>query len=137
MNMNSSRLRYLIVLAAIWFCTAAQGPSQNPIIQTNFTADPAPLVYKATVYLYTSHDEDDATSFKMVNWRLYTSTDMANWTDHGAVASLATFPWAVQTNDAWAPQVVARNSKFYLYVPISVSGWPKNVIAVAVSDSPF
>jgi arabinoxylan arabinofuranohydrolase len=111
--------------------------AQNPIIQTNFTADPAPMVYKGTVYLYTSHDEDDATNFKMVNWRLYTSTDMANWTDHGAVASLATFPWAVQTNDAWAPQVIERDGKFFLYAPISVPGWPKNVIAVAVADSPF
>ena len=75
--------------------------------------------------------------FKMLNWKLYTSTDMVNWTDHGTVASLATFPWAVQTNDAWAPQVIERNGKFYLYAPISVAGWPKNVIAVAVADSPF
>jgi beta-xylosidase len=111
--------------------------AQNPIIQTNFTADPAPMVYNGTVYLYTSHDEDDATSFKMVDWKLYTSTDMANWTDHGTVASLATFPWAVQTNDAWAPQVIERGGKFYLYAPISVAGSPKNVIAVAVADSPL
>ena len=111
--------------------------AENPIIQTNFTADPAPLVYKGTVYLYTSHDEDDATGFHMLNWKLYTSTDMVNWTDHGTVASLSTFPWAVQSNDAWAPQVIERNGKFYLYVPISVPGWPKNVIAVAVADSPF
>jgi len=62
---------------------------------------------------------------------------MVNWTDHGTVASLATFPWAVQSNDAWAPQAIERNGKFYLYVPISVAGWPKNVIAVAVADSPF
>ena len=32
----------------------------NPIIQTHFTADPAPMVYKDTLYLYTSHDEDNA-----------------------------------------------------------------------------
>ena len=111
--------------------------AQNPIIQTNFTADPAPLVYKGAVYLYTSHDEDDATEFKMVNWKLYTSADMVNWTDRGTVASLATFPWAVQTNNAWAPQAIERNGKFYLYVPISVPDWPDRVIAVAVADSPF
>jgi len=108
----------------------------NPIIQTNFTADPAPLVHDGVVYLYASHDEDDADGFKMLNWMLYSSTDMVNWTDHGTVASLATFPWAVQSNDAWAPQVVARNGKFYLYAPVSVAGWPKNVIGVAVADNP-
>ncbi len=130
-------LRYVVVLTAVCLNATARGDAQNPIIQTNFTADPAPMVYDGTVYLYTSHDEDDATEFKMVNWRLYTSTDMVNWTDHGAVASLSTFPWAVQSNDAWAPQVVPRNGKFYLYVPISVPGSPKSVIAVAIADSPF
>jgi hypothetical protein len=95
------------------------------------------LVYNGTVYLYTSHDEDDATGFHMLNWKLYTSTDMVNWTDRGTVASLATFPWAVQSNDAWAPQAIERDGRFYLYVPISVPERPKNVIAVAVADSPF
>jgi hypothetical protein len=123
-----------IVAAAV--CLGAAAWAENPIIQTNFTADPAPLVHNGTVYLYTSHDEDDATGFKMKDWRLYTSTDMVNWTDHGAVASLATFPWARQDNDAWAPQVVERGGKFYLYVPISLPGEPKNVIAVAVADKP-
>ena len=60
-----------------------------------------------------------------------------NWTDHGTVASLKTFPWAVQKNDAWAPHVIERNGKFYFYAPVSVQGWPKNVIAVAVADNPL
>lgn len=111
--------------------------ADNPVAQTSFTADPAPFVYKNTVYLVTSHDEDDARGFHMVDWKCYTTEDMVNWTDHGAIASLATFPWARQDNDAWAPQCVERDGKFYLYVPISVQGWPKNVIAVAVADNPL
>ena len=59
--------------------------AQNPIIQTKYTADPAPYVHGDTIYLYTTHDEDDAQGFKMLDWLLYTSTDMVNWTDHGAV----------------------------------------------------
>lgn len=67
--------------------------AQNrPVVQTKFTADPAPMVHNGTVYLYTSHDEDDAPEgmgrFLMKEWLLYSSTDMVNWTDHGAVASL-------------------------------------------------
>ncbi len=130
-------IRPVALSALVFVCAGLTSRAENPIIQTNFTADPAPLVYNGEVYLYTSHDEDDASEFKMLNWKLYTSTDMVNWTDHGTVASLAVFPWAVQSNDAWAPQVVQRNGKFYLYVPISVRGSPKNVIAVAVSDSPL
>jgi arabinoxylan arabinofuranohydrolase len=133
---SQSTFCYLALSFAASLCLAPLCRAENPIVQTNFTADPAPMVYKGTVYLYTSHDEDDAVHFNMRDWKLYTSTDMANWTDRGTVASLATFPWAVQTNDAWAPQVVARNGKFYMYVPISVPGQPKNVIAVAVADNP-
>lgn len=126
-----------VIMGAVYVLVLhASAQADNPIVQTRFTADPAPLVHDGVVYLFTSHDEDDASGFKMLDWRLYSSTDMANWTDRGVVASLKTFPWAVQTNDAWAPQVIARNGKFYLYAPISVAGAPKNVIAVAVADDP-
>jgi hypothetical protein len=132
-----SSLRYLTLFFVLLLSAAFRCRAENPIVQTNFTADPAPMVYNGEVYLYTSHDEDDGAQFHMLNWKLYTSADMVNWTDHGTVASLATFPWADQINDAWAPQAIERDGKFYLYVPISVKGWPKNVIAVAVADSPF
>ena len=88
--------------------------ADNPIIQTKYTADPAPLVYQGTVFLYTTHDEDDATGFKMYNWLLYSSTDMVNWTDHGIVAGVKgpykTFSWA-DGHSAWAPQCIARSGK--------------------------
>ena len=29
--------------------------AQDPIIQTKYTADPAPMVYNDTIFLYTSH----------------------------------------------------------------------------------
>ena len=31
---------------------------KNPIIKDIYTADPAPMVYGDTLYLYTTHDED-------------------------------------------------------------------------------
>lgn len=110
--------------------------AQNPIIQTKYTADPAPFVYKDTVFLYVSHDEENAGpgmgKFLMKDWLLYTSVDMVNWTDHGVVASLKNFTWGKQDNGAWAPQCIERNGKFYLYCPIHMNG-----IGVLVSDSPY
>jgi len=108
--------------------------AQNPIIQTNYTADPAPMVYNDKLYLYTSHDEDNSTWFTMNNWRLYTTGDMVNWTDHGAVASFTDFKWA--KGDAWAPQCIERNGKFFLYVPMIAQN-NRPAIGVAVSDSPY
>jgi arabinoxylan arabinofuranohydrolase len=129
------------ILAALGLCLGVTVHADNPVIQTAFTADPAPMVYKDTVYLYVGHDEDDAPEgmarFIMRDWRCYTSTDMVNWTDRGVVASLKTFPWAVQNNGAWAGQVIERNGKFYFYVPINIKGWPNNVIAVAEADNPL
>lgn len=112
---------------------------QNPIIQTKFTADPAPLVHNGTVYLYTGHDEEDAMGFHMRDWQLYTSTDMVNWTDHGPVASLKNFTWIASEpsgwggfdNGAWAPQVVERHGKYFMYCPVQGRG-----IGVLVSNSP-
>jgi hypothetical protein len=116
-----------------FFFIACTIHAQNPIIQTRYTADPAPLVYHDTVYLYTGHDENNAFGFEMHDWLLYTSTDMVNWTDRGAIASLKDFKWVPYDNGAWAAQCIYRNGKFYLYCPM-----PNGVgIGVLVSDSPY
>ncbi len=107
----------------------------NPIVQTNFTADPAPMVYDGRLYLYTSHDEDVTINnfFTMNEWRLYSTIDMVNWTDHGSPASLETFSWS--TDNAWAPQAVERDGTFYLYVPINNNTGAK--IGVCTSTNPW
>jgi arabinoxylan arabinofuranohydrolase len=87
----------------------AAAQADNPIVQHIYTADPAPLVYNGRVYLYTGHDEDNSTSYTMRDWRVSSSSDMVNWTDHGSPMSLATFSWA--SADAWAGQAVYRNGK--------------------------
>jgi len=128
-----SKVTVILHCIILIFLAIETGYSQSPMIQTNYTADPAPLVYNDTVFLYTSHDEDDAFGFKMLNWMLYTSTDMVNWTDHGIIASLKDFKWVNTNNGAWAPQCIHRNGKFYLYCPM-----PGGVgIGVLVSDSPY
>ncbi|WP_082616109.1 family 43 glycosylhydrolase [Massilia sp. Root418] len=114
----------------------------NPVIQTMYTADPAPMVHKGTLYLFSSHDEDigEKNNFRMKNWVLATTTDMVNWTQHGVIASLRDFPWAAKEisgwdgfdNGAWAPQAIERDGKWYLYAPVHGRG-----IGVLVADSPL
>lgn len=114
----------------------------NPIVQTIYTADPAPVVHNGTLYLFSSHDEDELVKnfFTMKDWRCFSTTDMVNWTDHGAVASLRSFKWADPKisgwggfeNGAWAPQAIHRDGKWYLYVPLQGRG-----IGVLVADSPL
>ncbi|SDI11620.1 arabinoxylan arabinofuranohydrolase [Pseudobutyrivibrio sp. 49] len=111
----------------------AVAKADNPIVQTIYSTDPAPMVYGDTLYVYTGHDEDGASYYDMRDWHCYSTKDMVNWTDHGVVCSLNTFSWA--KSDAWAGQVVERNGKFYYYCPV-VAKQGGNSIGVAVSDSP-
>lgn len=132
---------YIIAVLALVFTLlfSAVCHGDNPIVQTTYTADPAPLVYNGTVYLYTGNDLDTATtSYKMTDWKCYSSTDLVNWTDHGSVLDVTAFKWARQDQDANASQVVYRNGKFYYYVAVSCTLAGKGGIAlgVAVSDSP-
>jgi hypothetical protein len=108
--------------------------ADNPIVQTSYTADPAPMLYNGRLYLYTSHDEDVTVNnfFTMNDWRLYSTVDMVNWTDHGSPAGYKNYSWG--TGDAWAVQCVPRNGKFYLYTPINNSTGSK--IGVLVGNSP-
>lgn len=118
-----------------FLCLGTNALAQNPIIQTNYTADPAPLVYNDRLYVYTTHDEDESTWFNMNNWRVYSTNDMVNWTDHGVILSYTDFEWA--KGDAWAAQCVEKNGKFYLYVPAISRYNNKGAIGVAVGDSPI
>jgi arabinoxylan arabinofuranohydrolase len=125
---------FLPILVALIAISNLTGPvkADNPIIQTLYSADPAPLVYNNSVYLFTGHDEDGSTDFNMRDWRLFSSADMANWQDHGVVMSLATFSWA--SSRAWAGQVIPRNGKFYYYVPVQQKSGAM-AIGVGVSDN--
>ena len=130
MRFQKILLKYIIVAFLLTGSTFAQ----NPIIQTIYTADPAPMVYNDTVYLYADHDEDGSTYYTMNDWRCYSSTDMVNWTDHGVMMSYKTFSWA--KGDAWAGQCIYRNGKFYYYVPITSTSLGRSAIGVGISDSP-
>lgn len=129
-----------LALAAATLGLAPWARAVNPIVQTIYTADPAPVAHDGRLYVFTSHDEDVLVKnfFTMKDWRCYSTTDMVNWTDHGAVANIHPMKWAGAgwgggfENGAWAPQAIERDGKWYLYVPLQGRG-----IGVLVADNPF
>ena len=125
------------VLACCLLAVAANLQAQNPIIQTHYTTDPAPMVYGDTLYLYVGCDEPDAPrdSYLMREYRLYTTTDMVNWTDHGTPLKPSDFSWSA--GDASAAQCIPRDGKFYWYISSQNSQSPGSSIGVAVADSPY
>lgn len=130
----SLTLSAAMLITSISIMPTKQVKADNPIIQHIFAPDPAPMVYNDTVYLYSTHDEDENTGFyNMLNWHCSSSKDMVNWTAHGQIWSLDDISWA---NDrAWAAQCIEKDGKFYLYVPVKAekSGI---CIGVGVSDKP-
>ncbi len=124
----------IFLLGALSLLPTGAVKAQNPVVQTCFTPDPAPMVYKDKLYLYTGHDEDNATEFWMQEWRVYSTADMVNWTDHGSLLDLEDFTWA--DDRPWAAQCVERDGKFYFYAGIHSKLSGGMGIGVAVSDSP-
>jgi hypothetical protein len=108
--------------------------AQNPIVQTCFTTDPAPMVSNGRVYVYTGHDEDKADFFWMQEWRIYSSDDMVNWRDEGTPLAIEDFSWG--DDRAWAAQCIEVGGKFYWYVCLHSKLSGGMAIGVAVADSP-
>ena len=121
----------LTFLFAASLCAA-----QNPIITTAYTPDPAPFAHGDILYMFTGHDEDDATYFKMKDWMLYSTEDMVNWTYLGTPVSTETFDWAYQGDRAWASQAVERDGRWYWYVCLTEAATNADALAVAVADHP-
>jgi beta-xylosidase len=126
-----------VILLAIMTTLGTISLADNPIIQTIFTADPAPIVHDGTLYLYTGHDEDDASNnrYLMRDYRCFSTADMVNWTDHGAVLDIReVFDWS--GGDANAAQCIFRNVKFFYYVSTGNAKGPGgDALGIAVSSS--
>ena len=110
----------------------------NPIIRHKFTADPAALVYKDKVYIYTGHDvaPEKRNGYEMHEWLLFSTSDMKTFTEHPSPLNVKAFKWA--KDDAWASQVIDRNGKFYWYVAVTHDSTHRGkAIGVAVADNPL
>ncbi len=112
MNPFKSIATLLFIIGAVSFSAVAQ----NPIVQTVYTADPAPMVHNDTLFVFVGRDQEEAprNSYLMREYRVYSTIDMVNWTDHGAVLRTSEVKWSV--NDASAAQCVERDGKFYFYI---------------------
>jgi len=118
-------LRFAALAACVFPLSAF---AQNPILP-DFHADPSARVFGDRLYLYVSHDAPGARNWKqMVDWPVFSSADLRTWTDHGVAFALKDVAWAKE--EAWAPDCIERDGRYYLYFPAAAQ------IGVAVSDSP-
>lgn len=109
----------------------------NPVIREG-SADPSVRVFEGKVYIYSSHDYSrDNVFWIMKDWKVYSSTDLVNFTDHGVVLKGSDIPWAKAPDHCWAPDCAEKNGRWYFYFPVSgKQGVWKGEIGVATGDSP-
>lgn len=145
--------RLAIVSAALLLAACAQTEKQpegdivsgtNPLINTQFTADPTARVFNGKIYMYPSHDipsvithYDGSAWFSMPDYHVFSSEDLTHWTDHGVILRQEDVPWG--KHDAysmWAPDCIERNGKYYFYFPDARAEGGGFGVGVAIADNP-
>ena len=142
--------KILTSAAVLIFAACSQAPDNviltgtNPIITGQFTADPTARVFEGKIYMYPSHDipsvithHDGSAWFSMPDYHVFSSEDLASWTDHGVILRQEDVPWGKpDAYSMWAPDCVQKEGKYYFYFPDApAAGWGFG-IGVAVADNP-
>ncbi len=117
---------------------------KNPIMTQRLGADPYAIVYEGRVYIYMTGDvieyDGDGNALKnsygkINTLNVFSSDDLANWTDHGSVYAASSKGAAKWGNNSWAPAVAYKEidgkTKFFIYFANGGNG-----IGVLSSDSP-
>lgn len=117
--------------------------AQNPIINSQFTADPTARVFNGKIYLYPSHDipspiEKLKTWFCMPDYHVFSSSNLTDWEDHGVIVSQDKVSWVQDGSyTMWAPDCVCKDGKYYFYFPAAPKGEEKGFgVGVAIADHP-
>lgn len=141
--------KLLLYAAVCLFATKAV--AQNPLINTQFCADPTARVFGDRVYVYPSHDIPPVPIptqrpdwFCMGDYHAYSSADLTHWTDHGVILDQKDVPWGDSiAYSMWAPDCVqGRDGRYYFFFPDAPR--PKEGqrrggfgVGVAISDVPY
>ncbi len=113
--------KLLITLLFLASLVASAQTYTNPVVLHG--ADPGVIKHNGVYYLYCTNTQDYDSGFKV-----FTSTDLVNWTDRGWSAKAADI-WGKK--DFWAPEVFTKNGKFYMLYSSELR------MCIAVSDSPL
>ncbi|HIW31528.1 MAG TPA: family 43 glycosylhydrolase [Candidatus Paenibacillus intestinavium] len=101
-------------------------PTYTNLEQLPNIADPHVMFYEGMYYLYGTHTADYPNMPNGI--KVYTSTDLVNWTEHGYALEKAN-SWG--SDRFWAPEVIERDGIFYMYYAV------QERLAVATSNSPL
>ncbi|MCC4831792.1 family 43 glycosylhydrolase [Shewanella sp. 10N.7] len=133
-NKGLKQAFYLSLISGLLIAGASVNAVENgnPLVDHIYTADPSAHVFEDRVYIYGSHDQDNAKGYKMIDYHVLSSADLVNWEDHGVALTVDDVPWA--DNRMWAPDAIFKDGTYYFYFPARQG--KQFHIGVATSDSP-
>lgn len=120
--------------------------AQNPLILSQFTADPSARVFEGKIYVYPSHDIPATPGHGRVGWfcmqdyHVFSSPNLTDWTDHGVIVSQNKVPWADSAAySMWAPDCIEKGGKYYFYFPATLKATSGRgfAVGVAIADKPY
>lgn len=119
-------------LVLLWACCATVLHAANPILPG---ADPHALTVGDKFWIYPTWTDRQRQAFFA-----FSSDDLIRWQRHGPVLDLADVRWikddGQERHSAWAPGVLARNGRYYLYYSVGPQNPTPSRIGVAVADAP-
>ncbi len=133
----------LLTLAGALACraAAAQQPAKVPARSGNpifpgWYADPEAAIFGAQYWIYPTYS---APYEQQVFLDAFSSPDLVHWTKHPRVLDTASVKWAHRA--MWAPAIVAKGGKYYLFFGANdyhpeKPNEPPGGIGVAVADNP-
>ena len=83
--------------------------SGNPVFK-GWYADPEGTVFNRQYWIYPTYSD---VYEKQVFMDCFSSSDLVNWTKHERIIDTAAVKWAHKA--MWAPAIVEKNGKYYLF----------------------
>jgi beta-xylosidase len=110
----------------------AQTTSGNPILK-GWYADPEAITFNNKYWIYPTWSD---VYEKQVFFDAFSSADLVQWTTHKHILDTAAVKWAKRA--MWAPAIVEKNKKYYLFFAANdiQNNDEKGGIGVAVADAP-
>ena len=117
----------------LFLALALLGPAKNPVL---VGADPHAAAFGDTVWIYPT----DATHRIGAAFWAYSSRDLRTWTEHGPILRFDDIPWIAADkapwHGAWAPCVVRKGPRYYLFYAVGPQNPTPSRLGVAVGESP-
>ncbi|KAK4507812.1 hypothetical protein PRZ48_001547 [Zasmidium cellare] len=113
----------------------------NPLVASDFFADPSGRVFNDRLYIYPSHDrktdipdDDNGSQYDMADYHVLSMNEIGGEvTVHGKAFGIEDVPWAEK--QLWAPDCASKSGEYYFYFPArNHEGIFR--IGVAVSETP-